>query len=88
MILSRCASAFATAISPASSASKTSNSSGAPPMGESGPSSTAITPSMVNGPATRTAPLTTSGLSTSSSVAALAAMHSSTSSIFARHAAR
>ena len=58
------------------------------PSGRSGPSSTAITPSIVNGPETRTVPLTISGLSTNSSEVALAAMHSLTSSIFARHAAR
>lgn len=42
----------------------------------------------MNGPETRTVLLTISGLSTNSSEVALAAMHSLTSSIFARHAAR
>lgn len=84
MILSRCASAFTSAVSP----SKVSNSSGAPPIGVSGPSSTAMTPSIVNGPLTRTTFFVGSGLSTSSSISALLAMQAFTSSIFARHAVR
>ena len=47
-----------------------------------------MTPSIVNGPLTRTTPFTGSGLSTSSSISALAEMQAFTSSIFARHAAR
>ena len=83
MILSRWASAFATAASP----SKVSNSSGPPPIGVSGPSSMAITPSIVKGPVTRTTPLTGSGWSTSSSISAFAAIQALTSSIFAANRA-
>ena len=47
-----------------------------------------MTPSMVNGPLTHTTPRTISGLSTSSSCSALAAMQALTSFISARQAAR